>query len=392
LAAVASYGPTPQAPTKLVVSVFDRPEQRQPTAVRAWHRDAGDITEDDDVKVELQAFLEDHGVQQTIVGERIIGCPHEEGIDYPMGRVCPQCPAWAGIDRFTHEPIAPVRPTLTAAEVLEALSRVDAEPPAEALTSADGLREALFQPLVAALERGLAAPRTASPAESSLFTYALYLFAKWRDVRAQPLVIRWLALPGEGPFDIAGDVVTQDGARILAAVSTDDLSPLLQLVTSRTANEYSHAAGVHALALLAAWTEVPRDRILEALTWLAREGLERSASAAWDQLASVVVDIEARSLVDDVRRAYAEGLVDPLSMSESELDELTSAPEGRLLEKTRDRYPPIDDVAAAVSWWSNFADEHDWRSNEPYRAPPKVGRNQPCPCGSGKKFKRCCGA
>jgi len=26
------------------------------------------------------------------------------------------------------------------------------------------------------------------------------------------------------------------------------------------------------------------------------------------------------------------------------------------------------------------------------RATPKVGRNDPCPCGSGKKFKRCCGA
>jgi uncharacterized protein len=22
----------------------------------------------------------------------------------------------------------------------------------------------------------------------------------------------------------------------------------------------------------------------------------------------------------------------------------------------------------------------------------KVGRNEPCPCGSGKKFKRCCGS
>lgn len=21
---------------------------------------------------------------------------------------------------------------------------------------------------------------------------------------------------------------------------------------------------------------------------------------------------------------------------------------------------------------------------------PKVGRNEPCPCGSGKKFKKCC--
>lgn len=23
------------------------------------------------------------------------------------------------------------------------------------------------------------------------------------------------------------------------------------------------------------------------------------------------------------------------------------------------------------------------------RQPPKVGRNEPCPCGSGEKFKRC---
>jgi preprotein translocase subunit SecA len=25
------------------------------------------------------------------------------------------------------------------------------------------------------------------------------------------------------------------------------------------------------------------------------------------------------------------------------------------------------------------------------REVPKVGRNEPCPCGSGKKFKNCCG-
>lgn len=30
--------------------------------------------------------------------------------------------------------------------------------------------------------------------------------------------------------------------------------------------------------------------------------------------------------------------------------------------------------------------------SEPYeRAGPKVGRNDPYPCGSGKKYKRCCG-
>ena len=30
-------------------------------------------------------------------------------------------------------------------------------------------------------------------------------------------------------------------------------------------------------------------------------------------------------------------------------------------------------------------------ARQPYVAQPKVGRNDPCPCGSGKKYKQCCG-
>lgn len=29
-------------------------------------------------------------------------------------------------------------------------------------------------------------------------------------------------------------------------------------------------------------------------------------------------------------------------------------------------------------------------AGQPGQSPPRVGRNEPCPCGSGKKFKRCC--
>ena len=31
------------------------------------------------------------------------------------------------------------------------------------------------------------------------------------------------------------------------------------------------------------------------------------------------------------------------------------------------------------------------RGEEPVRRGPKVGRNEPCPCGSGRKYKKCCG-
>ncbi len=39
-----------------------------------------------------------------------------------------------------------------------------------------------------------------------------------------------------------------------------------------------------------------------------------------------------------------------------------------------------------------FVDSSDPTKKEPItRSEPKVGRNDPCPCGSGKKYKKCCG-
>jgi len=39
-----------------------------------------------------------------------------------------------------------------------------------------------------------------------------------------------------------------------------------------------------------------------------------------------------------------------------------------------------------------IATEDDMDKPVPYqRHDVKIGRNEPCPCGSGKKYKRCCG-
>lgn len=34
---------------------------------------------------------------------------------------------------------------------------------------------------------------------------------------------------------------------------------------------------------------------------------------------------------------------------------------------------------------------HQYRASKVFVAAPSVGRNDPCPCGSGKKYKKCCG-
>ena len=111
----------------------------------------------------------------------------------------------------------------------------------------------------------------------------------------------------------------------------------------------------------------------------------------WNSLAANSVDIEAVSLVPELRRAYDDRLIEPQYMNPSELDEVEAA-RGRMLEKTRTRDPPIDDVVEATAWWGCFEEERASAARaEPYKASPKVGRNEPCPCGSGKKYKRCCG-
>jgi len=39
-----------------------------------------------------------------------------------------------------------------------------------------------------------------------------------------------------------------------------------------------------------------------------------------------------------------------------------------------------------------FAGGDSSASSQPVAKGKKVGRNEPCPCGSGKKYKKCCGA
>ena len=106
-ATIAAYGPDNTLATKLVVAVFKRPGQKKPSELHRWITAAGDVRNDETIAIEVVEFLKLHHVTRTITYDRIIGCPHEEGIDYPLGGKCPCCPFWANRDRFTHAVISP---------------------------------------------------------------------------------------------------------------------------------------------------------------------------------------------------------------------------------------------------------------------------------------------
>ena len=400
---LAYYGPTNRLATKIAAAIVQHPGA-EPEPLHRWITQAGDIRDDRAIAQQVAAFFRRHRAKQIATTRRIMGCPHEEGKDYPEGGQCPHCPYWHHRDRSTLAPLP--EGGMSAAEILADLSEPSPlRQPIEALAAAEPHRQDLLEPLLRALERGIGDPKGTPPGEAMLFSYAAYLLAKWREPRAYPLFIRWLSLPGRGAFDLGGDTVTQDGKRFLAGVCGGNLEPIQQLILNRDADEFCRGQAIEALALLAAWREIPHQTASDYFLWLAREGLEREPTYAWDELANACVDIEAVEVFPELRRAYEEGFANPQVMGLEEIDQVEAGPRGQWLAQFRERHPPIGDVAKETSWWQCFRDDpleqviRDARhesaqsrlSPQPRRAAPKTGRNDPCPCGSGKKFKKCCG-
>jgi hypothetical protein len=101
VATVAFYGPDNQSATKVAVGIVN--QQQEVILMGKWFsKDYEDV----DVRfgsVVIQRvldFIAQQDAQSVVISEGIIGCPHEEGLDYPEGEVCPECPFWANRDRW----------------------------------------------------------------------------------------------------------------------------------------------------------------------------------------------------------------------------------------------------------------------------------------------------
>ena len=95
---IAFYGPDDRLATKVAVGVVRR-KGASVAAIEKWIVAAGDVRNDIDAVAGILAFVQAQGVRTVVMSSGILGCPHEEGIDYALGGTCPECPFWAGRER-----------------------------------------------------------------------------------------------------------------------------------------------------------------------------------------------------------------------------------------------------------------------------------------------------
>ena len=287
--------------------------------------------------------------------DRLIGCPHEEGIDYPMGRTCPRCPFWANIDRITHEPIARPEATMSPAEVLEELGLHHSAPPLDAFESADAHRAALTNPLLEALERGLQrGRRRIGSRDTALFTRAVHPREVARNAGVS-VVLRWLALPmdtterPDGRHPHGGRRADSRGGRRRQSRSDQGARPGIELPTSSAATP----ASVRWRCWLRGRRWIARQSSAE-FSVAGGEGLEREPKAMSGRARPSLRRYRSARGFPELRRAHDEGLIDAGGHRGLRAGRRRGRARGEALAETREREPPIDDVAEATAWWGSY--------------------------------------
>jgi hypothetical protein len=102
---IAFYGQDDSFASKVVVGIILSEKNHDVAFMEKWFGTEIDVRQDVEIASQIVRFLEQHNVHRVVMMDRIIGCPHEEGIDYPDGETCPRCPFWAHRDRWTGETI-----------------------------------------------------------------------------------------------------------------------------------------------------------------------------------------------------------------------------------------------------------------------------------------------
>jgi hypothetical protein len=247
------------------------------------------------------------------------------------------------------------------------------------------------EPLLACLNAyASGVDRTTDNAEKVFF--GLHLMAEKRETEAWAPLLAVATEDGDALYDMIGDAAAETLPAILLSLYSGDLDGLKKLIEAPEADEWGRVAALECFAALAALGDVPLD---DAKSYLAQcfETLQpRTNHPVWFGWQGCVALLGLAELEPLAARAFRQGLVDNNALAfedfQSDLRASRASADRRETFAERGLTPITDalDVLAAFD-----VEEEDLEFEQPAENKFRnVGRNDPCPCGSGKKFKKCC--
>jgi hypothetical protein len=244
------------------------------------------------------------------------------------------------------------------------------------------------------------------------------LLAEFHAREGLPAILEAISLPDDGPEVLFGDSITEDLSRVLAILTDDPFDAIDQLIADRSLDEFVRWGAAGTYILLVRDGRLTRETAVERL----RDHLRTAcANEDVDIVTPLLFELDRyapQEAIEEIEAAFRLDLVAPYSISLDQIRQDIAAGEASFQESLQ-RWPPtaVSDTVEELSHWDwsgsqddDFYDEDDdeliddldeedvidepaWDDSATIRITlPHIGRNERCPCGSGKKYKKCCGA
>lgn len=305
--------------------------------------------------------------------------------------------------------------------------------PTEAIRSAQQQPEAVTPRLLEVLKDAISQHRAGDTPEGDAHLIALYLLVEFETPEVLPLILELFALADDGADMLFGDALNDDGARMLAMLVDERTEAIDELIRNPNLDmfrRWTAAAVFPQLVLNGKLTrEAAAARLEEHLRWAIDVGDEEATTGLVDALCNLAVP----SSLPLIKRAFEAELIDDSMINWPEIEKEFKAGDERYLEwRSTEPTSRIQDTVAELREWYYFSreksddedlDDDDSGYEEYFLHPPgtaaderfseadlyevspapqsppgtirnqveRVGRNELCPCGSGEKYKKCCG-
>ncbi|TSD89190.1 DUF1186 domain-containing protein [Mycobacterium sp. KBS0706] len=252
--------------------------------------------------------------------------------------------------------------------------------------------------------------------EDALF-FIFHLLAEKQETRAFPALCR-LSRDSEAVELIVGDAITETLTQILISTFDGNAALLKAVIEDAAADEFVREAAFQALAWHCRAGAISDEEMRAYLLHL-HEQTQPGENMVWLGWVNAVSSLGFQDLADKAERLVDEFFLHIMDVGDFRDDlRQTLADPDRMVRFTANHIGPFVDAIGTLSTWHGFSEEYreqlargeesddgigdlddplvprGWPSiafGEPAINPARdVGRNDPCPCGSGKKYKKCC--
>jgi hypothetical protein len=224
--------------------------------------------------------------------------------------------------------------------------------------------------------------------EEAYFPAAL-LLAQMREPAAYPRLVRLISGAEFAVARLWGDLLLEYYGAMLRDTYNGDPSLLSRLIEDPSVSEWSRGMALSAWGMLYFDGHISREAAVNFLRRLIHEVYAGKPSAAdiivLTHVAACVKEQRFTELLEDIKTLYDRHCIEVFFFGNyEEYVDRFHAPENVVKDEH------AGDAVAELEKWSWFKEDSGEDEGSPLPPLSKIGRNEPCPCGSGKKYKNCC--